>query len=76
VERRLLAVYCEGNDTDHHHYMTDLFKPYPDIYWFLWSLIQRNISSIEFDYYHYGKVKYDNARKNIDFLQNHYGVKM
>ena len=76
VERGLLAVYCEGNDTDHHHYMTDLFKPYPDIYWFLWSLIQLNISSIEFDYYHYGKVKYDNARKNIDFLQNHYGVTM
>jgi len=74
VERRLLSVYWEGNDTDHHHYMTDLFKPYPDIYWFLWSLIQLNISSIEFDYYHYGKVKYDNARKNIDFLQNHYGV--
>jgi len=74
VERRLLSVYWEGNDTDHHHYMTDLFKPYPDIYWFLWSLIQLNISSIEFDYYHYGKVKYDNARKNVDFLQNHYGV--
>jgi len=76
VERRLLSVYWEGNDTDHHHYMTDLFKPYPDIYWFLWSLIQLNISSIEFDYYHYGKVKYDNARKNVDFLQNHYGVTM
>ena len=40
VERRLLSVYWEGNDTDHHQYMTDLFKPYPDIYWFLWSLIQ------------------------------------
>ena len=76
VERRLLSVYWEGNDTDHHHYMTDLFKPYPDIYWFLWSLIQLNISSIEFDYYHYGKVKYDNARENVDFLQNHYGVTM
>jgi thiamine kinase-like enzyme len=76
VERRLLGVYWEGNDTDHHHYMTDLFKPFPDIYWFLWSLIQLNISSIEFDYYHYGKVKYENARKNVDFLQNHYGVTM
>jgi len=74
VERGLLSVYWEGNDTDHHHYMTDLFKPYPDIYWFLWSLIQMNISSIEFDYYHYGKVKYDNARKNVDYLRNHYGV--
>jgi thiamine kinase-like enzyme len=76
VERGLLGVYWEGNDTDHHQYMTDLFKPYPDIYWFLWSLIQLNISSIEFDYYHYGKVKYENARENVDFLRNHYGVAM
>lgn len=76
VERGLLDVYWEGNDIDHHQYMTDLFKPYPDIYWFLWSLIQLNISSIEFDYYRYGKVKYDNARENIDFLRNHYGLSL
>lgn len=74
VERSLLNIYWEGKDTDHHQYMTDLFKPYPDIYWFLWSLIQLNISSIEFDYYQYGKVKYDNARGNIDFLRTHYNV--
>ena len=43
--------------------MTDLFKPFPDIYWFLWSLIQLNISTIPFDYYNYGKVKFENARK-------------
>jgi thiamine kinase-like enzyme len=76
VERRLLSVYWEGNDTDRHQYMTDLFKPFPDIYWFLWSLIQLSISSIEFDYYHYGKVKYDNARKNVDYLQNYYSVNL
>jgi thiamine kinase-like enzyme len=76
VERKLLAVYWEGIDIDHHQYMTDLFKPFPDIYWFLWSLIQLNVSKIEFDYYHYGKVKYDNARNNIDFLQEHHGVKI
>jgi thiamine kinase-like enzyme len=74
VERRLLDLYWEGNDTDHHQYMTDLFKPYPDIYWLLWSLIQLNISSIEFDYYQYGKTKYENARKNIDFLRSDCGV--
>lgn len=74
VERKLLDIYWEGNDTDHHQYMTDLFKPYPDIYWFLWSLIQLNISSIEFDYYQYGKTKYENARGNIDFLKSDYGV--
>jgi thiamine kinase-like enzyme len=74
VERKLLDIYWKGNDTDHHQYMTDLFKPYPDIYWFLWSLIQLNISSIEFDYFQYGKTKYENARKNIDFLRSDYGV--
>ena len=74
VERRLLDLYWEGSDTDHHQYMTDLFKPYPDIYWLLWSLIQLNISSIDFDYYQYGKTKFENARKNIDFLRSHYGV--
>lgn len=74
VERRLVDLYWEGNDTDHHQYMTDLFKPFPDIYWFLWSLIQLNISSLAFDYYRYGKIKYENARKNIDILRSHYGV--
>jgi thiamine kinase-like enzyme len=76
AERQLLAVYWEGIDTDRHQYMTDLFKPFPDIYWFLWSLIQLNVSKIEFDYYRYGKVKYDNARDNIDYLRNHYGVRI
>jgi thiamine kinase-like enzyme len=74
VERALLSVYWEGKDIDRHQYMTDLFKPYPDIYWFLWSLIQLNISSIEFDYYHYGKAKYDNALANIAFLRAHHGL--
>lgn len=74
LETRFLSLYWDGKDTDHHRYMTDLFKPFPDIYWFLWSLIQLNISAIDFDYYRYGKVKYDNARENIGFLQNHYGV--
>jgi thiamine kinase-like enzyme len=74
VERSLLDLYWEGHDTDRHQHMTDLFKPFPDIYWFLWSLIQLNISSIEFDYYQYGKTKYENARKNIDFLKSDYGV--
>jgi thiamine kinase-like enzyme len=74
VERGLLSVHWEGNDIDHHQYMTDLFKPYPDVYWFLWSLIQLNITSIEFDYYRYGKAKYDNAQKNIAFLHGHYGL--
>lgn len=76
AERQLLSTYWEGKDIDRHQYTTDLFKPFPDIYWFLWSLIQLNVSKIEFDYYQYGKVKYGNARGNIDFLQDHYGVKI
>ncbi len=76
VERNLLRVYWEDRDLDSHQYRTELFKPFPDIYWFLWSLIQLNISTIQFDYYNYGKVKYENARKNIDFLTHHYGLKI
>jgi thiamine kinase-like enzyme len=74
VERNLLKVYWEDRDLDLHQYMTDLFKPFPDIYWFLWSLIQLNISTIPFDYYTYGKVKYENAQKNMDDLKHHHGL--
>jgi hypothetical protein len=74
VESRLLSLYWDKGNTDDHQYMTDLFKPYPDIYWFLWSLIQLNISAIDFDYYTYGKAKYENALKNIDLLQSQYRV--
>ncbi|HSB04534.1 MAG TPA: choline/ethanolamine kinase family protein [Thermodesulfobacteriota bacterium] len=74
VERSLLRVYWEDRDMDSHQYRTDLFKPFPDIYWFLWSLIQLNISTLQFDYYNYGKVKYENARENIDYLRKHYGL--
>lgn len=76
VERKLLMIYWEHTDIDHHQYMTDLFKPFPDIYWFLWSLIQLNISTIQFDYYDYGKIKYENARKNIRYLIDHYCTKI
>jgi thiamine kinase-like enzyme len=55
-------------------YYIDLFKPFPDIYWFLWSLIQLNISKIEFDYYGYGKTKYENAVENLKFIKKEYGV--
>ena len=76
IEGKLLDVYWEGKDPDYNIYMTDLFKPFPDIYWFLWSLIQLNFSSIEFDYYTYGKVKYDNAQENIKYLRENYDVKI
>ena len=54
--------------------MIDLYKPYPDIYWFLWALIQKSVSSIVFDFYTYGKVKYENAQKNLRFIQTEYGI--
>ncbi|KKL79748.1 hypothetical protein LCGC14_2011730, partial [marine sediment metagenome] len=61
AEKQIVEEYCAGYRFDHVLYHIDLFKPFPDIYWFLWSLIQLNISKIEFDYYNYGKTKYDNA---------------
>jgi thiamine kinase-like enzyme len=75
TEAELLKIYWEDRDMDRHIRMTDLFKPFPDIYWFLWSLIQQNISTIDFDFYNYGNVKYRNAQENIQYLTDHYGVR-
>jgi len=74
AEKRIVREYCEDKDFDKTLYFIDLFKPFPDIYWFLWSLIQLNISKITFDYYTYGKVKYDNAQGNFEFIGKEYGV--
>ena len=74
AEEGIVAEYCNGEDTDRTLFFIDLFKPFPDIYWFLWSLIQLNVSKIDFDYYTYGKVKYENAVKNMDFIRKAYGV--
>ncbi len=74
VERKLVEHYCDGACPDDTIRMIDLYKPYPDIYWFLWALIQKNVSSIKFDFYTYGKVKYDNAQKNLRFIQTEYGI--
>ncbi len=76
TEKQLVAAYCRGKDTDHFLYYVDLFKPFPDIYWFLWSLIQLNISKIDFDYYTYGKIKYENAMENMEKLGVLYSVKV
>jgi len=76
VEKALLSIYWEGKEIDYHEYLTDLFKPFPDIYWFLWSLIQLNVSRIPFDYYTYGKTKYENAQKNIATLREQYHLKI
>lgn len=74
AEKRIVEEYCEGNDFEQVLRYIDLFKPFPDIYWFLWSLIQLNISKIEFDYYNYGKTKYQNAVGNLEFIERKYGV--
>ncbi len=76
TEKQLVAAYCQGKDVDQFLYYVDLYKPFPDIYWFLWSLIQRNISKIDFDYYTYGKVKYENAMENMKKLDGMYSVKV
>ncbi len=74
AEKGIVTEYCNGENFDRTLFLIDLFKPFPDIYWFLWSLIQLNISKIEFDYYSYGKTKYDNAIENLKFIQKEYGV--
>jgi thiamine kinase-like enzyme len=74
AEKLIVAEYCDWQDFDKTLYYIDLFKPFPDIYWFLWSLIQLNISTIEFDFYNYGKIKYENAQQNIEFLGAEYGL--
>ena len=75
TEARILKIYWEDRDMDRRTYMTDLFKPFPDIYWFFWSLIQLNVSTIDFDFYTYGRVKYENAQKNIQYLRDHYAAR-
>ncbi len=76
AEKQIVKEYCNGEDFDRVLYYIDLFKPYPDIYWFLWSLIQLKNSKIEFDYYDYGKVKYENAVDNLSFIQSEHGVEV
>lgn len=74
VEENILRIYWQDHNMDEHISLTDMFKPFPDIYWFLWSLIQLSNSKISFDYYNYGKVKYENAQKNITALKDLYGI--
>jgi thiamine kinase-like enzyme len=74
AEKGIVAEYDNADNFDRTLFFIDLFKPFPDIYWFLWSLIQLNISKITFDYYNYGKVKYENAVENLAFIRNAYGV--
>ncbi len=76
IEKNIVEHYCEDKEFEKTFYLIDLFKPFPDIYWFLWSMIQHNISKIKFDFYDYGKVKYENARSNIRFIQKEYSLKM
>ena len=75
AEKQIVEEYCAGRQIRPRTlFLIDLFKPFPDIYWFLWSLIQLNISKIEFDYYNYGKPKYENALENMTFIKKEYGV--
>ncbi len=74
IELKITEHYCEGRNFDETLYYFDMFKPFPDIYWFLWSLIQKTVSKIEFDFYEYGRVKYINAGNNIKFLAEEYGI--
>ena len=74
AEEGIVTEYCRGDNAERTLFFVDLFKPFPDIYWFLWSLVQLNISTITFDYYNYGRVKYENAIRNLSFVRETYGV--
>jgi thiamine kinase-like enzyme len=74
TEINIVKEYCNGRDVQRNLFFIDLFKPFPDIYWFVWSLIQLNVSKIEFDYYEYGRIKYENAVNNLAFILDEYGV--
>jgi thiamine kinase-like enzyme len=74
AEEKIVDAYCQSEAFERTLFLIDMFKPFPDIYWFLWSLIQKNISTIDFDYYKYGKIKYENAIKNLAFVRDAYGV--
>ncbi len=74
AEKGIVTEYCKGENVDRTLFFVDLFKPFPDIYWFLWSLVQLNISKITFDYYTYGREKYDHAIENMAFIKESYGV--
>ena len=76
IEKNIVEHYCEGKEFEETLYLIDLFKPFPDIYWFIWSMIQHNISKIKFGFYNYGKVKYENAQRNIKFIQEEYSLKI
>jgi ethanolamine kinase len=76
VEHRIVELYCDGACADDTIRMIDLYKPYPDIYWALWAWIQQNVSSIKFDFYTYGKVKFENAQKNLRFIETEYGIRL
>ena len=74
VELKIVESYCEGKNFEETLFYCDMFKPFPDIYWFIWSLIQLTVSKIKFDYYSYGEKKYNNAVKNIEFLKKEYNI--
>ena len=66
LEKKLIHLYCKGNNENEFWRKVQLFKPFPDFYWFLWPLIQKEISKIDFDFYTYGKGKYKNAVQNMN----------
>jgi len=74
TEKALIKYYCEDCELAEHTRMINLFKPFPDIFWFLWSMVQNRVSKINFDFYSYGKIKYNNALKNLKGLKEMYGI--
>ena len=74
VQKEIVMAYCEGKDFEKTLFNIDMFKPFSETYWAIWSLIQMNVSTIEFDYYPYGKEKYDRAVELIAWLEGEYNL--
>jgi thiamine kinase-like enzyme len=73
-EKQIVMEYCQGMEFDTTLYYTDMFKPFPDMYWFIWSLVQKQISNKNFPFYTYGKAKYENALLTLKLLNKEYGI--
>ena len=48
IEMKLLEIYWGNRDMEKHVYLTDLFKPFPDIFWFEYNSSGNNPNTLRF----------------------------
>ena len=69
IEHQLMRCYFESDKLDPHLRLIELHRPFPDIYWALWSFIQLKVSSLDFDYASYGRSKLKRAQTCLQALR-------